>query len=303
MAITIVIPYYNREGCLESTLRSILQQSYRPLRLILVDNNSTDGSRAVATRWAEAHRSADFEITLLEEKQPGAAAARQRGLQAVDTDWVMFFDSDDYMHPGLVSEIAAAIEANPSAQLVMWNIRTPVSAGRSKVTLLPQRNFLYNHLVHGVLSTQRYAVRTEFFRRVGGWNPAVRVWDDLETGCRILAANPSIVILKGGPYVTAVETRGSITDASRRSFTKAREEALDAIWLTLDDAFPGAAVWVDYRRLLLAAEYRQSGWHKEATRLVREVISRHNRLWYLLYYKHLIYQRGTHLFAPFSRRL
>ena len=80
--VSIIIPYYNRERLLERTLQSVKRQTYRPVEIILVDNASTDHSVAVARRFKEEAEDG-MTVHLMRENTPGAAAARNCGLQAM----------------------------------------------------------------------------------------------------------------------------------------------------------------------------------------------------------------------------
>ena len=117
MDLSIIIPVYNREKIVSATLNCVAAQTFRPLNLILVDNNSSDGTLQVLLDFKEAHQTPDFSITVLQESTPGACAARNCGLRAARSEWIMFFDSDDLMTPDYVEQYALAISRNPDADL------------------------------------------------------------------------------------------------------------------------------------------------------------------------------------------
>ena len=99
--LTIVIPVHNRRNLVEHTLGSLRQQTAPRFATVLVDNASTDGSIEVLRKWQAENNSPERPVTVLSESTPGACAARNRGLDAVESPWVLFFDSDDLMHPGI----------------------------------------------------------------------------------------------------------------------------------------------------------------------------------------------------------
>ena len=78
--ISIIIPVYNRASLVIRTLDSIAAQTLQPDRIIVVDNNSSDGSYDAVKRWMDAY-SGTARCTLLTERKPGAAAARNKGLR------------------------------------------------------------------------------------------------------------------------------------------------------------------------------------------------------------------------------
>ena len=92
MLVSVVIPCYNVEKYVEQCLQSLLNQTHKDLQIICVNNNSTDNTLSVLTRFASEQR---LIITLVEESQKGAPYARNRGLQEVKGDYVQFLDADD----------------------------------------------------------------------------------------------------------------------------------------------------------------------------------------------------------------
>ena len=116
--VSIVIPVRDRETLVGRTLDSVAAQTWRPLHLIVVDNNSADASVRKVSEWAGARASdTGLRVTQLQETRPGASAARNRGLEAVTGRYVIFFDSDDEMMPGLVERAMARVG---DADIVYW---------------------------------------------------------------------------------------------------------------------------------------------------------------------------------------
>ena len=64
MDFSIIIPVFNRQATLLDTLRSVAEQSHRPIHLIIVDNNSTDASMDIARQFKAEHSAPDFRIDI-----------------------------------------------------------------------------------------------------------------------------------------------------------------------------------------------------------------------------------------------
>ena len=79
--LTIVVPVRNRQDVVGRTLRSIAAQTLRPLKVILVDNASTDSTLQILRKWADSAADSAIDVKILSETTPGASAARNRGLQ------------------------------------------------------------------------------------------------------------------------------------------------------------------------------------------------------------------------------
>ncbi len=90
--VTVVIPAYNRGAVLEKSVRSVLEQSYWELEVILVDDGSTDHTRQVAAQIT------DPRFFYVYQENAGACAARNRGAAMARGEYIAFHDSDDIWH-------------------------------------------------------------------------------------------------------------------------------------------------------------------------------------------------------------
>lgn len=246
--ISIVIPVRNRADSVCRTLDSIAAQVYRPLRVIVVDNGSTDGSADTVQHWASQHCDNNLSLTLLSEAQPGACAARNRGLEAVDTPWTMFFDSDDTMRPRHIERAMAVAEAHPDADIIGWDVLHHCGHVETRKRFII-RDIVYNNLMHSSFATLRYMARTDLFRRAGAWLPGARLFDDVELGMRLLALKPTVVHAGSDITVDVFDGEDSISAASHADISH-MDVAVDAIESRLPD---NQRHWVDLRRLIILA--------------------------------------------------
>lgn len=114
--LTVVVPAYNVERFLGECLDSIIHQTVQIHKIIVVNDGSTDSTGAVAQRYADAHPDM---ITYIYQENKGLGAARNTGLQVVDTEYVSFLDSDDWLMPRFVEILKERIDSyNESPQLI-----------------------------------------------------------------------------------------------------------------------------------------------------------------------------------------
>ena len=283
--IAVVIPAFNRAGTLPRTLASLAGQTVSPAQVILVDNNSTDESAAIMARWADDYRAAhpDTEVMLLAERKPGACPARNRGLAAVTAPFVMFFDSDDEMLPAHIADFAAAIAAEPEADIFGRDITARFLDGTERrlyCTISPDSvdTTLFHHIFGGSLSTQRIVVRTALVRAVGGWDETLAGWNDFELGVRLLLSRPRLARVPGELTVITYQQEQSITGTLFSLHPERWETSLTKI-RTLVASAPAlgrrATRWVDARAAVLAAQYHaEAPLHPEASRLARSLLLR-----------------------------
>lgn len=255
--ITVVIPAYNRASELVRCLDSIAGQSVQPACVIVVDDGSTDNTVEVARK----HR---LSPTVLLSEHGGATVARNLGLQAVRTTWTMFFDSDDIMLPDHIESAARAI--NPHTDLIGWDVTAVDLNGKKHVRPFEPRDIVWHNIMHGTLATQRYMARTELFRRAGGWNPEVKIWNDIELGTRLLELAPAITKIKG-THVCVYSTGVSITGKSWSSNLSRYKNTLQILESNLGE---GYAKILALKTAILAADIAREN-AAEGRRLYRSI--------------------------------
>lgn len=298
--ITIVIPAYNRAQTLARTLRSIGGQTVAPARVILVDNGSTDSSLRLMEEWAS--RQSRMEVLVLSESKRGACAARNRGLQEVETEFVMFFDSDDEMQPSHVADFTDAISRHPDTDIFGRDIITVGLDGKRRTLYFSDRDVMFSHLFRGCLSTQRMVVRTSLVREAGGWNEDIPVWNDFELGARLLLASNRVRQLGGAPSVVTYQQAQSITGTSFKEKAGLWERTLDRMEAVFtENGRQDLVKWLDCRRMILAAHYRMEGAPELSDRLHADVVAkgRSPRRLKLVYAHNLRFRRLTWVFARF----
>lgn len=89
--ISVIVPVFNLESCIENTLRSIMAQTYRNLEIIVVDDGSADHSAEIVRRL----QSTDSRIHLIQQKNSGVVLARRTGVDHAKGEYIGFVDGDD----------------------------------------------------------------------------------------------------------------------------------------------------------------------------------------------------------------
>ena len=106
--VTVVIPAYNMQDFLGRALGSALGQTYPNLEIIVVDDGSTDGTRAIAERCADREE----RVRVVSIGNGGIAAARNLGTRMAATPYVAYLDADDLWHPEKIARQVAALAAH-----------------------------------------------------------------------------------------------------------------------------------------------------------------------------------------------
>lgn len=123
--VSVVIPAYNAEATLDETLHSVRAQTHGAIEIIVVDDGSTDTTRALA----EQHAAADARVQVLHQPNAGVAAARNAGWQHARSAFIAFVDADDLWAPSKIERQLHALQrAGPRAGLAYaWTARIDAS--------------------------------------------------------------------------------------------------------------------------------------------------------------------------------
>ena len=113
--VMVIVPAWNAENYIEATLRSVLAQTYRALRIFVVDDGSTDTTPQILARLAAE----DPRLSFVTVANGGPAAARNCALARLpeETRWVMFLDADDQLLP---EALETALANGDGADLVLF---------------------------------------------------------------------------------------------------------------------------------------------------------------------------------------
>lgn len=114
MQVTFLMPVYNAERWLETSISSLLAQTSSDWRLIAVDDGSTDGSLAKLRQY-EAQ---DKRISVITQKNAGPGAARARAIEHATTEYVAILDSDDALSPNYVELMLARAKETDADSIV-----------------------------------------------------------------------------------------------------------------------------------------------------------------------------------------
>ncbi len=189
MRLSVIIPVYNGARFLDRCLESLGQSRFRDYECIVVDDHSSDGSRAVATRHGAT--------VLALDQNGGPGRARNRGAERARGDLLLFLDADVCVHPETLAQVDAYFRDHAEVDAVMGSYDdTPADPG-----FVSQYKNLLHHFVHHTSRTRAWtfwagcgAVRRQVFHEAGGFDetytrPCI---EDIELGFRLCRAGHRI---------------------------------------------------------------------------------------------------------------
>jgi glycosyltransferase involved in cell wall biosynthesis len=297
--VSIIIPLYNAARTLARTLHSTQNQGVT-VETILINDCSQDDSSLVAASLQKQYS----DISLIElEKNVGAAAARNVGIQHARGKYIAFLDADDVWLPGKLRTQIAAFEADPQCTLVSCDtlqitprgevlrrghsVKPPVSGADAWKTLL-RYNFI---------PTPTVLTRSELVQSVGGFDESLVVSEDLDLWIS-LARKGNVVVLPQVfvhyfDYSNSLMKRGiidSFTNTQRMIENHIREECR----LSKEEIRNILSI----RHYGIAMDALQSGENKEASKFFSLAIANGHPAWKIRVrlLKRSIKNRIIHLF-------
>jgi len=219
--VSVIIPTFNRSSMVVEAVESVLAQSYAELEVIVVDDGSTDDTRERLRSYGQRL------ILVVNEKNRGVSAARNRGIRQSRGEFVALLDSDDLWRPGKIQRQLDFFSAHPRAMICqteeIW-----VRRGRRVNPRQKHRKYsgyIFPHcLPLCIVSPSAVMIRRELLSRVGLFDEQLPACEDYDLWLRIAAHEP--IFLLGEPLIVK---RGGHDDQLSRtvpSMDKYRIESL-----------------------------------------------------------------------------
>lgn len=181
--ISVIVPVYNSEKYLRPCLESILNQTYRHIEIILVDDGSTDNSGKICDQYAKLDR----RVRTVHKENGGLSDARNTGLKLAAGAYITFVDSDDRILPDMVEYLYRLVKKyncklSLCTHTIIWdNGRRKKEIGNGSEEKLSCEECLKRMLYQDVINTSAWAklYSTELFSEVTF--PVGKLFEDIGT--------------------------------------------------------------------------------------------------------------------------
>lgn len=209
--VSCIIIFLNEERFLEEAIRSVLAQTYTNWELMLVDDGSTDGSSAVARRFASDNPGRIHYLEHPGHENRGMSASRNLGFSQTGGEYIALLDADDVWLPNKLTDQVVILNEHPEVAITYGRTRfwhgwtgerlhrrrewlTPLGVPPNQIVAPPilVTNFLRNE--NTGLSNCAVLVRREVIAQVGGWENEFRtIYEDMVLWTKILSRWPAFV--------------------------------------------------------------------------------------------------------------
>lgn len=188
--VSVIIPTYNRARLIGAAVESVLAQTCQDFEIIVVDDGSTDDTRAVVADFTDAR------VTYYYQPNAGGGAARNLGAQLSRAPYLFFLDSDDLIFGDAIAELLGAADAYPEVDVFgggyVYVDDTGEVIGEAKPRPYVDRLDLSRWLLDCPFLIGATLVKRESFRAVGGFDPAQEAAQDWDLWLRMAAAGNSM---------------------------------------------------------------------------------------------------------------
>ncbi len=222
--VSVIIPAYNQAGYLGQAIRSVLEQTYHDVEVIVVDDGSTDSTRQVAQGFT------DTRLRYVYQENAGLSAARNTGILHARGRYVSYLDSDDFFLPHKLDVLTDTLEREPTLGMAAGqavpvdDTGTPV--GRVFDRPLPE--IPANWLLGNPLHVGSVLLRQEWQERVGFFDTRLRSYEDWDLWLRLARAGCTIRLI--ARPVSAYRFHGA-------QMTRQAEQMTQASFAVLDKTF------------------------------------------------------------------
>lgn len=193
MKYSVVIPLYNKQRYIKSTLQSVLAQTYTDYEVIVVDDGSTDVS------LQEAERMQSDKIRVLHQENQGVAVARNTGIENAAGEYIAFLDADDKWNPSYLEEIDKIVQKYPQSDIFVSAYEVDLGNGKKNLSeqLSAQDGCLPSYWAtlsskYDFVWTSATTIRKSALVQAGLFRPGEKIGQDLDMWARVARNNPKV---------------------------------------------------------------------------------------------------------------
>lgn len=159
--VSVILPIYNVEEFLPKSIESVMNQTYRNLEIVLVDDGSTDSCPKICDDYAQK----DKRIKVIHKKNGGLSSARNAGINMTSGEFIYFLDSDDYIETNLVEMCVAVIQAT-MCDVVVFN-HVIESESKEEIGTI---HFSQQHIITDTIDKKMKYISNILLKYQVGWN-------------------------------------------------------------------------------------------------------------------------------------
>jgi glycosyltransferase involved in cell wall biosynthesis len=210
---SVIVPLFNKEKSISSTIDSLLNQTYSNFELIIVNDGSTDKS------LTEVQKFEDSRIKIFNKLNGGVSSARNMGIEMSQNQFIVFLDADDFWYPFCLDEFCKLISEFPDAEVFCTNYNMTGKNLKGSDKRFIVEDYYYTSAFYlakwsiPIMLTGCVTVRRNLFNEVGYFNQNITHGEDIDMWERLakrykIAKSEKVTTI----YRTETENRASLLD-------------------------------------------------------------------------------------------
>lgn len=267
---SIIIPLFNKENHIENTLKSVLKQTYANYEIILVNDGSIDGSESKVLNFK------DSRIQLYNQKNQGAAMARNLGIEKAKYDYIAFLDADDLWMENHLETLSALIQDFPNAGIYASRYQLIFKEGKISIPkfygisddfygIVP--DYFDASLNYAVATSSSIVVPKYIFEKIGNFKTKISSGQDVDMWIRIASKYPVAISAKiTASYLHYIENSLSKTPILDKKIKDFNDYKLE------EEANSSLKKYLDIYRMEYAMQYKIAGARKESKELYDAIL-------------------------------
>lgn len=144
--VSVIVPIYNVEQYLDTCIKSIVEQTYQNMEILLIDDGSNDLSPDICNQWEKR----DSRIRVFHRQNSGVSEARNFGIKNTEGEYLTFVDADDWIEPRTVEQ-ALEIALQNESDIVFWPYYREMVSKKQAVHFFPETKVFEGKEIRNVL--------------------------------------------------------------------------------------------------------------------------------------------------------
>lgn len=279
--VTVVLPIYNVEKYLDRCINSVINQTFKNLEIILVNDGSTDNCLKIC----EKYKNIDDRIIIINQRNKGLSAARNSGIIKATSKYICFIDSDDYIEKDMIEYLYNGMKKYNS-QITCCGFTNIYENGIKEKITRPKKDFVYTrekaldiHLISGYIDVVAWnkLYDIELFKNVK--YPEGLLYEDMLTTYKLIYNANKVVLLPESKYYYCKRS-SSIGGANFSEKTLKLIEACDEVYNFTTQKYKRCKFiklaqvqwYIVVLNKMLISNWNQSEFYKQIKRMIFNIL-------------------------------
>lgn len=190
--VSTIIPVFNRPEMLAEAVDSVLNQTYRPIEIIIINDGSTDNTLQAAKSYANKHSV----VQVISTENAGVAMARETGRQAANGEFIQYLDSDDMLKSNKFTDQVEALRNSPQAAACYGKTDLFFDSDSTTIRAMKRTGENITSILPAMLQSRWWSTSSALYRSsvcdaAGRWENLINE-EDWEYDCRIALSNNNL---------------------------------------------------------------------------------------------------------------